>query len=192
MSTLQTNIISPVSGTTISTGTGIGIAVSRDVILRSTLKVDGNTTINAGLNAAGTCTIPSCVAKGQIIISGATVGAMTCAVGPSLPEHLARKDYVDVYGLGLGQTWKNLVTTRVINQLYTNNSPEPIMVCISFSSGTDAANPASVVVDGVVIATATSDNAPFPVTFIVPVGSTYILNTPLAQATVFAWSELSR
>jgi len=87
-------------------------------------------------------------------------------------------------GIGIGQTWKNVLSQRVINTEYTNTTPKPIMICIWQS--TDS-NP-SLIVDGVIVASI--DGSPGSVgvaaSAIVPPASKYKVT-----AAVQGWVELS-
>ena len=81
-------------------------------------------------------------------------------------------------GLGVGQTWQDMTSSRSPNTTYTNSTGKPIEVCVRLkNSGVPH-------VDGVAISQASgfSENA---YTFIVPTGSTYS-----CTGLIFLWTEL--
>ena len=85
--------------------------------------------------------------------------------------------------IGVGQTWQNVIASRVQNVNYTNTTGKPIMVFITIASGATDAN--AVQVDGISVGVESSA-AGSQNTFIVPNGSVYIVN----NAAVAIWSEL--
>lgn len=90
--------------------------------------------------------------------------------------------------LGVGQTWQNVLSTRVAATTYTNNTGKPIQVLIC-ANPTTAANTLVVTVNGVQIyatGSSTWDNSA-QASFIVPNGSTYSVTT---SSSFRSWAEL--
>jgi hypothetical protein len=94
-------------------------------------------------------------------------------------------------GVGAGQTWQN--PSRALNTQYTNTTSNPIQVncCARAQSN---ANQVTVIVDGVTILNSYTIDccgvpqfSYFPLTFIVPAGSTYQVNGNLGFT---VWAEL--
>ncbi|PHS23395.1 MAG: hypothetical protein COA83_09910 [Methylophaga sp.] len=89
-------------------------------------------------------------------------------------------------GLGVGQTWQNMIASRALNTIYTNTSSKPIFIAITFSSGPfDSA----IIVSGVAImhqSTTTTDSRQS--SFVVPSGSSYSIST--LGTTLYKWAEL--
>lgn len=106
-------------------------------------------------------------------------------------------------GIGNGQTWQNLTSTRAVNTNYTNSTGKPIMVVVSLSStnggGTGGATTATALVGGVNVAYGLNSDSsgfyqtPISLSFIVPTGAVYRINTTADAGTsvgVSLWSEL--
>ena len=90
-------------------------------------------------------------------------------------------------GLGIGQTWQNVLGSRALGTTYTNSSGNPIEVSVSTVASSDT-NSLEVTVGGVSIlndrsASGTSGHA----TFIVPAGATYSV---ASDKTLNRWAEL--
>lgn len=93
-----------------------------------------------------------------------------------------------VGGIGVGQTWQNVLSQRIAGTTYTNNTGKPILVLITVGPST-AANILVVIVNGVTIyetGQSTWDNSA-QASFIVPDGNTYRITT---ASSVRTWSEL--
>jgi hypothetical protein len=97
-------------------------------------------------------------------------------------------------GVGIGQTWQNVLGSRSLNTSYTNSTDKPIMVSVFYTSlGTS--NNLTAVVGGVTVAgmvfslsfgtLATGDSF----SFIVPAGASYQVNSSAAP-TINNWAEL--
>lgn len=103
--------------------------------------------------------------------------ALTAAQGRLL------KDVVDL----VGQVYQNLTTSRVKGVLYTNTSGRVRYVCVSG----DVTNlqTMTVTVGGVIVNEVTSNGASWghTVTFIVPIGQTYKVDS---TGVIISWSEL--
>lgn len=83
--------------------------------------------------------------------------------------------------IGVGQTWKNVLSSRALGATYTNSTNKPIMISVSISNG---GAQLTLTVDGVVIGPIT-----YIATWIIPPGSTYSVTTTIGA--LFHWSELS-
>jgi hypothetical protein len=137
--------------------------------------------IRTGLLAGGTPAI-TVDASQNVSIAGNTTVAGNLAVTGTV---------TGAAGLGVGQTWTNVTTSRAFGTTYTNSTGKPIMV--SITAATPAASAASVTffVSGVGIGAfgmSQSGGITNGGTFIVPAGLTYS-----ASATNFSlsnWSEL--
>lgn len=92
--------------------------------------------------------------------------------------------------IGIGQTWQNVIGSRVSGTTYTNTTGKPILVNISVA--VDNGETATITVDGVIAASvyqANTGNSNLPLSVIVPNGSTYLLTRP-APTSIAHWAEL--
>lgn len=89
--------------------------------------------------------------------------------------------------LGVGQTWQT--PSRSKDTTYTNSTGKPIMVIVGVDDNNSFAG-LTVVIGGVTILNVLDfgANGTHPVTFIVPAGSTYRVNT--TSNTIRSWAEL--
>ncbi len=90
-------------------------------------------------------------------------------------------------GLGIGQTWQNVLGSRALGTTYTNSSGNPIEVSVSTVASSDT-NSLEVTVGGVSIlndrsSSGTSGHA----IFVVPAGATYSV---ASDKTLNRWAEL--
>jgi hypothetical protein len=94
-------------------------------------------------------------------------------------------------GLGVDQTWQNLLGSRAFGTTYTNSTGKPIMVNIAATIINTTTITA--VVSGVTVAvengTGATSNAPATVSFIVPNGATYSI-TNSGSSSLAVWAEL--
>lgn len=87
--------------------------------------------------------------------------------------------------IGIGQTWQSFSSpARQSGVTYTNNTSKPIMVSVSLGAATTGAS-FSVVVGGVTIASGTIYSNWITHSFIVPVGTTYVVT-----CSTLSWAEL--
>lgn len=98
---------------------------------------------------------------------------------------------VTVGSVGVGQTWQN--PSRSLNTSYTNSTGKPIMVTCSVRAQSSG-NQATAIVDGVTILNSYTIDCCgipqisfFPLSFIVPAGSTYQIN---GNSGFTVWAEL--
>lgn len=194
MSTLRTNIITSTTGAVELNrgGLQIDLKVSEDAILGSALYV-GLTTTGGGvysttckaLSVAGTATINAAstpTVSGTFVIGGATVGEATCSNPGGQPDHLMIRDYTDTRILGT-RSWSVWTGNRSVDQLYTNSTISPIMV--SIGAGTITTGRLSMEINGVEAIGYPAGNLAFPISVIVPSGSSY----KLKNATFQSWAE---
>lgn len=93
-------------------------------------------------------------------------------------------------GLGVNQTWQNVIGSRSSGVTYTNSTGRPIMVCVTISSSSGS-NSGSAVVGGVTLASwnNSSTQINFPLSFVVPPDLSYVV-TVGGSSTINLWSEL--
>ena len=124
-------------------------------------------------------TVAGKVKINNTLTSTATDAALTAAQGKKLND----QDF------GIGQSYVDVTTSRVVGTTYTNNTGKPIMVSIvtSSQSGTDNhyLYVGNVIVSGY-LDQESGDHTPFSA--IVPNGSTYRLTTESGQ--LMRWVEL--
>jgi hypothetical protein len=95
-------------------------------------------------------------------------------------------------GIGTGQTWQNVLSSRAIGVTYTNSTSKPIEVSVSATTLNTTGWVATV--SGFVVAnvygSGNSSFAPVTATFIVPVGATYIISIGAGSPSLTSWAEL--
>lgn len=93
-------------------------------------------------------------------------------------------------GVGDGQTWQNLTSTRIAGTVYTNTTGRPIVV--SCYANAAPSNYVDLIVSGVVVAKNVVNNATSgansTVTAVVPPGATYTITS--SSSPISLWSEL--
>jgi hypothetical protein len=157
-----------------------------------------------------TTAIKSNATSGEIQVNGVTKltvaesGIVTATVTPTsaTPKALATMDAVAaadtvVTGqmLGVGQSWRNLVSNRALGNTYTNSSGKPITVSVSATTGVNASLTLSVLVDNVSIMVTTTSlsvagSFTSTGTFLVPDDTTYAVNVYAGTPVLQRWSEL--
>jgi len=97
-------------------------------------------------------------------------------------------------GIGYGQTWQNMTSSRAINGTsYTNSTTKPIMISV-IATATAAATTLKTTIAGNVISQGFGSNSidsdinSNPI--IIPVGATYSVAPSVGSATLVAWWEL--
>jgi hypothetical protein len=89
------------------------------------------------------------------------------------------------FGLGIGQTWQDFTTSRIMGDVYTNNTGKPIMVMIN-AEGLRVSGSFTI---GTVTKSIANIDWTQPYTFVVPNNTTYSFS--LGGATTgFFWLEL--
>lgn len=131
------------------------------------------------------------LAANAVLLGNGTSALQT--VAPSTSGNLLTSDgttwksVAPIGGIGTGQTWQNVVSSRSSGTSYTNNTGKPIMVCVS--SGFAGYSSLSAVVDSVTVLDRYVQFEPSKVggEFIVPNGSTYSVTSSSGFS---AWAEL--
>lgn len=94
--------------------------------------------------------------------------------------------------IGVGQQWKDMLSSRALNTTYTNTTGKPIEISVSLNAtGTGAA--LSINVNGVRISRGTfnyNGSAPTSNNAIIPNGSTYSVALDSGSGTLASWFEL--
>lgn len=96
-------------------------------------------------------------------------------------------------GVGDGQTWQNVASSRAFGTTYTNTTGKPIMVNVVAYNNTNSSwailTPS---VGGVALADARAivNQSAAYISFIVPAGSTYVINNTGTAAALNIWAEL--
>ena len=155
------------------------------------------TTINNATVTGGTISglsSPLAVADGGTGATSFTANRLLVGNGTGAIQSLSPNSVSTVLKLGLGitgETWNNVLGSRVANQTYTNSYSYPIMVNIQLVTGSSGyTNPSYIYVNGIVVARANSGGwtgaTSFTCSVIVPPGSTYSTNANC----ISAWAEL--
>jgi hypothetical protein len=158
---------------------------------------------NSDITSITGLTTPLSVAQGGIGAATLTANRVLLGNGTSTPQLIAPSTSGNVLtsngttwtsaapsGIGIGQTWQDLTSSRVFGTTYTNNTGYPIMVAIAATVLNTATW--TVMVAGLQIiqmsGSGASANADVTGTFIVPNGATYIANG--SGSSLSRWSEL--
>ena len=171
-------------GTGVTTLTGIaygnGTSAFTAASAAQVVAVIGSTAVT---NATTAATVSTTVA------SGAT--GTTQSNGDNSTK-IATTAYVQNMGLGWGQTWTDVTSSRAKNTDYTNSTGKPIMVNV-FLVNVGASSNASLTVDGVLVSWANGDTtnggAGATLSAIVPNGSVYYVSGSKTLTSGF-WVEL--
>lgn len=88
--------------------------------------------------------------------------------------------------IGVGQSWRNVISSRSAGVTYTNNTGKPILVCVQLA----VPGAATFYVDGAVVYAVNTGYTFYPLlSVIVPDGSTYKV-TVSGDARIWGWREL--
>jgi hypothetical protein len=137
-------------------GTGASSITANSVILGN-----GTSALSGNLVAPGT--------SGNVLTSNGTTWQSTTPAS----------------GIGVGQTWQNVLSSRARNTNYTNSTGKPIMVNVWID---DTGGEANFICDSVTVAFFNGvDNAGMTLSVIVPNGSVYQVTT---SQTIDGWAEL--
>lgn len=162
---LGSGVVNSVSGG--STGLTPSSATTGAVTLAGTLNVaNGGTgaatlTANNVLLGNGTSALQTVApgASGNVLTSNGTTWSSQSPTG----------------GIGVGQTWQNVASSRSIGTTYTNSTSLPIMVCATIQVG-PSASAIYLYINGNLVANQGWGGTSVPImvpTVIIPVGSTY-------------------
>ena len=127
----------------------------------------GSTAVTNATNATNSTNATNVVSGGTI---ASNVTATTQSNGDNTTK-VATTAHVYGMGLGWGQTWTNVLSSRANNTTYTNNTGKPIQVVVSVQASPSTAY---FYINGNVVATIGGDNNnTSPFSFIIPNGDTY-------------------
>ena len=129
-----------------------------------------------------------------VVAQAATVAPLangTAAVGTS--KKYARQDHVHVEGgIGIGQTWQDVTSSRAVTTVYTNSTSKPIMLAVTMISTGAGAFSTQIWIGGVQVGTQVdyAANAGYQelTTIIIPVGATYKIEA--GACSLQTWFEL--
>jgi F0F1-type ATP synthase epsilon subunit len=188
----NTDIIAAPTGTAVISGfTAFGSSDLDNSSYGNFWQSKQTTIVEAGFSGTGSYGNLVLVTQSQPRVNVAANGNIYCvtpvylASDPTTDSQAATKHYVDVStsgGLGVGQTWQNLTSSRQFNQTYTNATGKPIMVMVMCPQG-----PEVYVGDVYLGSNATAGNDDGTITFIVPNGQTYRCTN---GGTLQNWAEL--
>lgn len=164
------------------------------------INITGTTAISAFTVAAGSCYFVRfsgalTLTNGASLVTN-TGGNITTAAGDSCVIRATAANVVEVLcytsaiikSVGVGQTWLDVLSSRVAGTTYTNSTGKPIAVNVA--TGNATSQNLSITVDGIVTSkydgSSVAGNGAF-VTAIVPNGSTYSVTT---TNTIIIWTEL--
>lgn len=181
-------------------GYALGAIVQSDDTTKEFRSLVANNTVNPnnGLGGAwevysGQGSIPTAtsttagITKVLNVLNSNDVGsALSANMGRSLLESVNTKLNTN-QAMGINQSWVNVTSSRSSGSVYTNNTSKPITVTLTIRDRS-LSTPFTVYVGGVLIIDVDDFfEGAFPITFIVPPLSTYIVTT---GNTIRNWSEL--
>lgn len=127
------------------------------------------------------------------VVSGGTIASNVTATTQSNGDNTTKvATTAHVYGMGLGwgQSWQDMTSSRSIGTTYTNTTGKPIMVAI-YGTNTGAAQNFTLTVGGVVVAKQQGDTtngaAASSISAIIPNNTSYVLT---GSRTLNTWAEL--
>lgn len=127
------------------------------------------------------------------VVSGGTIASNVTATTQSNGDNSTKvSTTAHVYGMGIGwgQTWQDMTSSRAIGTTYTNSTGKPIMVSI-YCITTGASQIVTLTVGGVAVAKQQGDTtngaAASSISAIIPSGTTYVLS---GNRTLSLWAEL--
>ncbi len=184
-------------GTGVSTLTGLaygnGTSAFTAASAAQVVAVIGSTAVTNATNATNATTAAT---VSTTVASGAT--GTTQSNGDNTTK-MATTAYVQNMGLGWGQTWQNLTSSRALgsSNTYTNNTGKPIQVSVTtVISGSAGDRGVRLYVDSVLVAyngSFVGNNAGTTYQFataIVPNGATYYADTTGIGGSLENWAEL--
>lgn len=119
------------------------------------------------------------------LTSSDTGSALSAAMGKELQDLKLDSSKA----IGISQTWQDVTGSRNSGSTYTNSTSKPITIIASIQDQ-NTTSPLTVVVDGLVVIDILDfgSGGTFPLSFIVPSGSTYSINANSNK--IRRWSEL--
>jgi len=124
-------------------------------------------------------------ANGSVEIKSPNVAGDYVVTTPARTCTMAGEDIV----IGVGQTWQDVIGSRVLGTTYTNSTGKPIMIRCSTNSS--VAGTSVLTVNGVALESWYSVNGQPEIVAIVQNGGTYVLTYPPGgTVSIFKFSEL--
>jgi hypothetical protein len=132
----------------------------------------------------------------QTIAGVKTFSSSPIVPTPTTGTQVANKDYVDskAIGIGVGQTWQNVKSTRLSGVTYTNTTGRSIFFKVSGGLTSDGSAVLALSVDGSEIERSQTPNltigstAFVSVSAVIPTGSTYsYVATDITEASRLVW-----
>lgn len=129
-----------------------------------------------------------------VVAQAATVAPLangTSAIGTS--KKYARQDHVHAEGgIGIGQTWQDVLSSRALGTTYTNSTGKPIVMYASSTTIGASTGNFKMTIGGVDLPCvySSSSNTTWVGTAIVPVGATYSFNRIFGSDLLTGWAEL--
>ena len=149
----------------------------------------GNGTPNTGafttLSTSGLATLNSLTVSGATTLVTPNLGTPSTLVGTNIT---GTSNALNA-GIGVNQTWTNVLASRAANTTYTNSTGKSIFVMVSLSSVSSSIS--SITINGTITSQITSNNGSsqiIPVSFIVPNGQTYAV--VVGVGSLNNWMEL--
>jgi len=139
----------------------------------------GATAVTNATNATTATTVSTTVASGATGTTQASTDNST---------KIATTAYVQSTGLGWGQTWQDVKSSRSSGTSYTNSTGKPIMVAVAGTASSGSPN-VTVVVGGVTIISYSFPYGDQPFSFIVPHNTAYSVTFGTGTL-IDTWTEL--
>ena len=115
---------------------------------------------------------------------------------PAEEDHLTRKDYVDRVAIGINQSWYDVTGARALDTVYTNDTGQPIQICVTIGEIDTALDThaqlriGGVIVGDVIFRAKESMAEAAMITGIVPAGAIFSVSNGNGNALLSRWSEL--
>jgi hypothetical protein len=141
------------------------------------VSIGTNATIGGALTVAGSAALGNATIGGYPVVYDA--GTWTINITGSA-----------LTSLGVNQTWGNYTSSRAFNTVYTNSTPKPIEVIVTFASSGNGGGIYVYLNGTLMLETGAYDSGyGSAVSFIVPIGQTYEI-VPFSVGVKAYWSEL--
>lgn len=167
-----------------------GNNLDETTLISTTAISAGSTASNVIYSTTARASVPFRVV-GFVDITEATAG--TWATAPSTVQGAGGQALAVLSSIGYGQTWQNVLGSRVLATTYYNTTGKPIQVLITGSSAS-ATGYFKLTIGGVDVGynTQAYTNASIggSISAIVPPGASYVATNVAGSTTPYAWSEL--